>query len=115
MEVGISARPAFSPATDVTGAGDGPYGAGHACDASDAVIAGVGEVDIAFGVNGDVAWEVECRLGGGGAFAREGGFAVTGDGSEHPGSTHAGSDDGSYSLIAGVGDEYLVCRVDGDT
>ena len=115
MEVGISARPAFSAASDIAGADDGTYGAGHAGDAPDAVIAGVGEVDIAVGVNGDVAWEVEGRLKGRGAFAREGGFAVTGDGGEHPGSTLAGSDDGSHSLIAGVGDEYLVGGVDGNT
>ena len=81
---------------------------------TDPVIVGIGEVEIAIGVDGNVAREVKCGICGGGAFAREACFAVSGDGNQYIGSPLARAHDGSDPLIACVGDVYFARRIDGD-
>ena len=78
---------------------DGGDDAGGGVDAADAVVGGVGDVEIAGGVEGDGSGEVELGGGCGGVVSAEAGGG-SGDGGDDVGGEVYGAD----AVVVGVGD-----------
>ena len=91
-------------------AGDGGDDVGGGGDFADAVIAGVGEVEIIVAVEGDGSWEIELGGDGGGVVSGEARGASAGDGGDDAG----GGVDAADSVVMGVGDVKVADRVEGE-
>ena len=91
------------------GAGDGGDDAGGGVDLADAVVAGVGEVEVAGGVEGEGGGEIELGGGGEGVVAGEAGDAGAGDGGDDAG----GEVEFADAVVVGVGDVEIVRGVEG--
>ena len=76
-------------------------------DLSDEMVAGVGDIDLAEVVDGDVFGLVEFGVYGAGEVASGAGYAGTGDSDYHA----VGLIDSSYPVVEGIGDEDVAVVV----
>ena len=91
-------------------AGYGGDDAGGGVDAADAMVGGVGEVEVAGGVDGEAVRKGESGGGGGAVVSGEGWSAGTGDGGDDAG----GGVDAADAVVVGVGEVEVVCGVEGE-
>ncbi len=91
------------------GAGDGGDDAGDEADFADAVVVGVGEVEIVGGVESEALGRVECGGGGGAGVAGEALRAGAGDGGDV-----AGGVDFADDVASGLGEVEVAGGVEDD-
>jgi hypothetical protein len=88
---------------------DGGDDAGGGIDAADAVVGGVGEVEVAGGVDGEALWEREGGADGRVGVAGEPEGASTGDGGDDAGTGGNAADE----MVVGVGEVEVVGGIEG--
>ena len=100
---------AVAGGAESTGAGDGGDDTGDGIDAADAIVVGVGDEEIAGGVEGDGVGRVKLGAGRGAAIAGEALSAASGDGGEGAGWVEA-----TDGVVTGFGEEEIALGVIGE-
>src|SRR5262249_23179373 len=109
IELGGGGRPAVPAEAASAVAGDGDDHAGRFHHLADAVVVGVGDVEVAVGVHGPPVWAAEVRRGGRDVVAVVGGVAGAGDGDNVAGRLHHLPN----AAVVGVGDVDVAAAVHG--
>src|SRR5262249_4968092 len=108
IQLGRRGRSAVAAVAGRAGAGDGEDVAGRLHDLADAIIAGVGDVDVAAAVHGHAVRAIQHGGRGGAAVATAAGRAGAGDGEDGAGGLH----DFANAVRGGVGDEEIAAGID---